>query len=127
MYLFIDLSVQDTIALSLLSINQEAKHFVAQEKNKELLACVDTFLSQHHLSTTDIQGIAVVVGAGSFTNTRIGVTLANTWAYVLHIPIAAVSVEEAAHIEEVIPKITAQPIGQYISATYSAEPNIGKK
>ena len=69
----------------------------------------------------------VVVGAGSFTSTRIACVVANTFAYVKQIPLLAISVEQVDEVQELVPELLKQKKGNYISATYSGEPNIGGK
>ena len=69
----------------------------------------------------------VVVGSGGFTSTRIACVVANTFAYVLQIPLLAIKREDADKAQSLIPKLLKQKPGHYLSATYSGEPNIGKK
>lgn len=48
---------------------------------------INELLQNQGLSFNDIQGIVVYKGPGSFTGLRIGITVANTFAYALNIPI----------------------------------------
>lgn len=124
MYLLLDLSVKDTIHLALFD-----ESFIEHKKysgmNRELLGCVEDFLNLQNVKKEEIAGIMVVVGAGSFTSTRIACVVANTFAYVLQIPLLAISADKIDKVQELIPELLKQPRGQYISATYSGEPNIG--
>lgn len=126
MFLLIDSSQKDAVALALFDADTIIKKEYSG-KNRELLAFVDSFLRECNVNTKDVRGIAVVVGEGSFTSTRIAVTVVNTFGYALHIPLLAISKKEADDTQILVSKIKKQPIGQYISATYSGEPNIGKK
>jgi len=96
-------------------------------KNRELMQCIDTFFTKMEAAKHDIEGIMVVVGSGSFTSTRIGVVVANTWAFAKDIPLLAIQESQIEDIQSLIPTLLDQPKGQYISATYSGEPNIGGK
>ena len=126
MYLCIDLSQKDTIALSFFTEDffEQKKYF---GRNRELLVSIDTALTEVSLDKKNIQGIMVVVGAGSFTNTRVAVTVANTWGYAQRIPLLAIQEGQKKEVQKLIPILQKQPVGQYISATYSGEPNIGHK
>ncbi len=126
MYLCIDLSEKDTIHLSFFTTDT-LEHKSYPGRNRELLACIDTALGEQGLNKDAIAGIMVVVGAGSFTNTRVAVTVANTWGYAQQIPLLAIQYEEKQNVQVLIQKLREQPVGQYISATYSGEPNIGPK
>jgi tRNA threonylcarbamoyladenosine biosynthesis protein TsaB len=54
-----------------------------------LLAHIDALLRLHDVTMTKLSGIVVYAGPGSFTGLRIGVTVANTLAYSLQLPISA--------------------------------------
>ncbi|MBT3539455.1 hypothetical protein HOF40_01410 [Candidatus Parcubacteria bacterium] len=126
MYLLIDISELDQIHLALFD-SEKRTDKTFEGRNRELLFSVDQILKEQKNSKKDIEGITVVVGAGSFTSTRIACVVANTFAYVSQIPLLAISVEQVEKVQDLIPELLKQPKGQYISATYSGEPNIGKK
>ena len=124
MYLLFNLSQKDLIHFAFFDAESiEYKTYPGQ--NRELLLCFDEFLLEKKLSKKDVQGIMVVVGSGGFTSTRIAVVVANAFAYVLGIPVLAITVDQIASVQQLIPTLRFQPKGQYISASYSAEANIG--
>ncbi|MFA7244597.1 MAG: hypothetical protein WC070_00240 [Candidatus Magasanikbacteria bacterium] len=107
----------------------DEKKFVEKKyegQNRELLLCIDNLLTENDFEKENIKGIMIVVGTGSFTSTRIACVVANTFAFVLQIPLLAIGVEDISNVQSLIPKLLEQPKGQYISATYSGEPNIGE-
>jgi len=121
MFLLFDLSVKDSIHLALFE-TETIEHKIYSDRNRELLSCVNDLLKEKRPS-----GIMVVVGSGSFTSTRIACVVANTFGYVLQIPLLAITKAEASDPQKLIKKLLKQPRGQYISATYSGEANIGLK
>lgn len=50
---------------------------------------IEHLLERHQKSLSNLQGLVVYQGPGSFTGLRIGLTVANALAYSLHIPIVA--------------------------------------
>lgn len=54
---------------------------------KNLLSRVEAFLASQGSTVKEISGLVVYKGPGSFTGLRIGLCVANTWAYANHIPI----------------------------------------
>lgn len=126
MFLLIDTSGRDEISLTLF-----AGSFLEQKKypvpNRELLATIETFLIANNLSVQDVEGLAVVVGVGGFTSTRIATTVANAWAYAKNISVLAVKADEITDLASLEQKFLQTLPGIFISATYSGEPNIGKK
>ena len=60
-----------------------------------LLEDVDALLRQAGAHATDIDGLAVGTGPGSFTGTRIGLAVARGLAFALGVPVAGVSTLEA--------------------------------
>ncbi len=131
MYLLIDTSERDIINLSLFN-EKVIEHKTYSGQNRELLSCIQKVVKSYKVrkvikSERDIEGIMVVVGSGGFTSTRIACVVANTFAYVLQIPLLAIKREDAEKAQSLIPKLLKQKPGHYLSATYSGEPNIGKK
>jgi len=133
MYLLINLSEKDNIQLALFN-ESEFNESSYSGQNRELLVCIDDLLNKQNLNKKNIKGIISVVGAGGFTSTRIASVVGNTLAYTLHIPILAIKENQikspygrspaGRKIQKLIPKLLEQPVGQYISPTYSGEPNI---
>lgn len=68
----------------------------------------------------DLEGIVCFKGPGSFTGLRIGVTVGNTLAYALNIPIAA---ESGAWIEQGIARLVAGENDKIALPLYGALPN----
>lgn len=124
MFLLIDTSEKDNIQLALFDQNI-IEHQNYSVPNRELLACVDKMFKGK--SFDNLEGIMVVVGAGNFTNTRIACVVANTFAYTKQIPLLAIEKVDVEKVQNLISELLKQKPGHYISATYSAEPNIGKK
>ena len=128
MYLLINLSDKDTIRLSLFN-KKEYKEKKYSQQNRELLICIDKFLKVNKLSKEKLSGIVVVVGHGGFTSTRIATVITNTFAYTLKIPTIAINnpSPDKKELQKLIPQIKKQPVGQYISASYSGPASIGPK
>jgi len=126
MYLLIDTSEKNEINLALFDENFiEHKKYSGQ--NRELLGCIDGLQIADFRLQNDLKGIMVVVGVGGFTSTRIACVVANTFGYALQIPLLAITKEQSQDPQKLIKKLLKQPKGQYISATYSGEANIGAK
>lgn len=126
MYLLIDLSEKDIIRLSAFDEDQKRDVRVSG-RNRDLLAAIDDFFRDEGVDKNDIQGIATVVGAGGFTSTRIAAVVANAFAYIRKIPVVAIKKEDADNISFIIYHLSSRHAGEYISSTYSGEPNIGRK
>lgn len=124
MYLLIDLSAKDLIHLALFD-ESVLMNFEFAGRNRELLICIDDFFIKQKFVKENLRGIMVVVGTGSFTNTRISAVAANTFGFVLGIPLLAIDAEQISKVQQLIPHLLEQKIGQYISAIYSAPPNVG--
>jgi len=56
----------------------------------ETMPALTRILEKNNLKPEDLNKIAVCVGPGSFTGTRIGVTIAKTMAYSIKIPIVSI-------------------------------------
>lgn len=60
---------------------------VGRERAQAVLPLMDALLKKHKLRPQDLSGIAVTTGPGSFTGLRVGISIANTLAHELRIPI----------------------------------------
>lgn len=90
---------------------------------KGLLVLLTETLEKNSISINDLTGLAVLTGRGRFTATRIAVTVANTIAYSLQIPIVGVADFDWDNLSD---QIKNTPVGRLVSATYSGEASIGK-
>ncbi len=122
MYLFIDNTNDEQIVLKLF-LNKVWVQAIFMSSEYQLLSAIDRFLNDNNVSLKDVKGLAILMGKGRFTATRISVTIANSMALALEIPV--VGVREFA--DDIIEKILDTSVGQLISAEYSSEANIGKK
>ena len=64
---------------------------VLKDMSSQLFPYLDELLNRNFFSIQDLHKIYVVVGPGSFTGVRIGVTVAKTIAWGLNIPIVPIS------------------------------------
>ncbi len=126
MYLLFDLSEKSKLRVCTFDAAKAEWH-EKEGLNRDLLSFVDEVLQKVGEKAVAVEGIATVVGEGSFTSTRIGTTVANGFAFVHKIPVLAVTFEESKKPQALVPLFSGQTRGNYVSATYSGEPNIGKK
>lgn len=54
-------------------------------KSQMILPLIESLLTQHNVSLSDISEIKVATGPGSFTGLRVGATVANAFGYLLDI------------------------------------------
>lgn len=134
MILIIDTSSRDTIFIGL----GKDKTFLAksnlQAKSKQaekLLPQIEKIITTAKKKLSDIKGIAVVSGPGSFTALRIGVVTANTLSYGLDIPVVEIRHQEFKSREELleISKVKLKKVTSInlIEPFYGKEPSITKK
>ena len=80
-----------------LTINGE-KYFVEQklekQKSQALLPLIEKILKEKKIKLQDITEIQVNPGPGSFTGIRVGLTIANTLAFLLKVPVNGKKVGE---------------------------------
>lgn len=89
-----------------------------------LLAYIRDTLAEHDATIADITGVGVLQGPGSFTGLRIGITVANSLAEGLGVPIVGVSGD--AWRDEALTRLKAGESDQIVMPLYGAEANITK-
>ena len=62
-----------------------------QRQSEMMVTEVDNILKRNHIDKSELDGVVVGVGPGSYTGVRIGVTIAKTIAYALKIKLIAKS------------------------------------
>lgn len=62
-----------------------------QRQSEMMVTEVDNILKRNNIDKSELDGVVVGIGPGSYTGVRIGVTIAKTIAYALHIKIYAKS------------------------------------
>lgn len=115
------------------------------EIDKLLLSVIprDRGISRSFLRQDDygFGGVIAYLGPGSYTGLRIGITVANTFAYALGIPIAGIKNEnyqgekfdtatlEKQDLKELLKKgleeLPKKKAGEYLIPFYGKEPNVG--
>lgn len=122
MFLLIDNSADEMIVFhGYVDNSWIQKQYLAQKYS--VVGALEQFLRDVNKRLPDLCGLAVVIGKGKFTATRIAVTVANALAYALKVPVLTVD----GWVENLHDRIVEMPVGQYVSAKYSGEANIGKK
>lgn len=91
---------------------------------RELLRYLQDRLAEHQKNFHDISGLAVMQGPGSFTGLRIGITVMNTLADSLKVPI--VGEVGSAWQQNAIARLGSGGNDQIVLPEYGAEANITK-
>ena len=125
MYLSIDLSAFEQIKLKLFDKKTVASRAFCRV-NRDLLKSIASFLKENKVKTQSVKGLVAVMGGGSFTSARISAVVANAFGYALDIPLLKISEADLSDLPQLVERIDSQPRGQYITASYSGEPHIGK-
>lgn len=88
MILIIDTTEREKIYLSFFEKGEErCFEFETEDQSNDLLIAIDGILKQEKKTLKDLKAILVNQGPGSFTGVRVGVTVANTLAWTLNIPV----------------------------------------
>ncbi|MFH1089286.1 MAG: hypothetical protein V1716_02580 [Candidatus Uhrbacteria bacterium] len=132
--MFLFLAAQDIKRMSAGLLDSEGRLLSFQnfETSPELyLFTISEFLRDHLASLESLEGLVVVSGPGSFTSTRIMVTIANALSFAKDLPI--VGVENSARLsgEELIRDFGKDWVKKlskkFISPVYDRPPNITVK
>lgn len=76
------------------------------QQEEKLLKSIDGLLRSAQADTAALAGIVAVTGPGSFSSLRIGMTVANTLAWSLDIPVVGLKKGEYKGYEELVKKGT---------------------
>lgn len=87
-----------------------------------LLVKIEALLEKEDITLQDLTAIVVFAGPGSFTGLRIGISVANTLAYSLQLPIASGTGEDWQ--KQALEGLSGQNGPQVIVPEYGAEAHI---
>lgn len=93
---------------------------------EQYLQTLNQFLSQHHLLPEQLSGMYVVTGPGSFTSSRISLTIANTLHFVHQIPLHVLQNPENLHPADLLKRsegILAVADQEYAHSFYNRPPH----
>lgn len=116
---------QPIAEVGLFEDNKELTYYTWQahrELSETLLSKIKEVLDKNGKDFKDLEGIVCFRGPGSFTGLRIGLTVANTLATDLDIPV--VGVEHKEWVEDGIPKLKDAKKGVPVLPEYGADPHI---
>jgi tRNA threonylcarbamoyladenosine biosynthesis protein TsaB len=99
--------VEDRIVLGELFFNTGLKH------STKIVPSITNLLSTVELDKTDLDGISVTSGPGSYTSLRIGISVAKGLAYSLDIPLIGISTLQCVAFNSII---SSHPICSIIDA-----------
>jgi tRNA threonylcarbamoyl adenosine modification protein YeaZ len=129
-FLYIDTAKDNLAFLILIACG---KIFVVKKNLKRhlseiLLPAVDDLFKKAKLAKNKLDAIAVVNGPGAFSSLRCGIILANTFGWVLKIPVVAIGEGELAKPED-LPELMKKKLKDYkkfkpVVPSYGREPNI---
>ena len=88
-------AVSSVAVLSAERVAAEVSMQGALTHSETLIPHIETALGMARVEKSELEGIAVSIGPGSFTGLRIGLASAKMMAYALHIPLIAVPTLEA--------------------------------
>lgn len=133
MYLFINTT---TPQVSYIVLGDKKKILAVKKiqyrpmKRPSVLACIDAVMKKAQMSPSSLHGVAVIVGPGQFSSLRTGIAIANTFGYVLHIPVAGIlavhGTTPETFFQNSLKKFTKMKRENMVIPQYGAEPNIGK-
>jgi tRNA threonylcarbamoyladenosine biosynthesis protein TsaB len=97
MKLFIDTSDAEEIRVGIDGNIHKTK--ARKDKSQKLLPFIDELLEKQGKTVEDITEIEVNTGPGSYTGLRVGVSVAQTFGWVLGIPVNGKDTEKGEKIE----------------------------
>lgn len=94
MYLCID-TISESAGITI--VNTDSAVFLPldpQNSSESIISIIDKVLKQSGATLSDLSGVFVIKGPGSFTGLRVGLTVANQFAHQLRIPIVGLCQDE---------------------------------
>lgn len=100
--LYINTSDSQITVITIMRGNKRQEYVASTQtstKSQHVLPLIEAALMEQALTLKDITAIEVNQGPGSFTGTRVGVSVANTLAWALHVPVNGKKIELPKYAE----------------------------
>ncbi len=124
MIITVDVANREEIQLGLLDLQGSARATATCDSSKKLLPSIHALLSDSHADSAQVKGMVIFGNKGSFTDTRIAITIANSWHVVRNIPVLEMPKDQwDKDVQAGITQLLAHT--GYIHAQYSGAPRIG--
>lgn len=112
------------------SWSSEDEFLGGRELNSLIIKKLDKLFWYSQENQNNLVGIIIAAGPGSFTGLRIGMSVANTLAYVRNIPIVAVldtkSIQKLLQVGLELLEKSEPVFGKAVTPHYGSEPHITK-
>lgn len=124
MYLLLNPSNEENIALQLrkASTTPLPSTVITYSHSEELLGIIDGFLQSQKITPQQLEGIIIVNDAPTFTTIRNIITILNTMAWHLGIPLVGISSEQG--LKRALASIAKKKQFKLLLPCYSAPPRI---
>ena len=135
MYLFINNLDQDKIFLAIFKrpASKEATYLILpkkQDRSESILKGLNQLFKKANQAVKNIKGLIVVNGPGSFTGIRVALSIANTIAWQLKIPVVGISLNKGKDNQTLIKagwsKLLKTNSSRLVRPFYGQKPNITK-
>jgi|SRR5579885_856268 len=80
-------NTQITVGLTINGKEDLITRSIDHRKSQAVLPLIDELLQKHRMKLSDTTAILVNPGPGSFTGLRVGITIATTLGFLLHVPV----------------------------------------
>ncbi|MBT4153890.1 MAG: hypothetical protein HOE53_04545 [Candidatus Magasanikbacteria bacterium] len=124
MIITIDVAERSAIQVKVVDAAGKRISDAVSDASRHLLRDIISLLKSSSVKKDDIDGIIVFGSKGSFTDTRIAITIANTWHVATGTKVLAAEIADWEHDSEAVLKSLKEHNG-FIRAEYSGEPHIG--
>jgi hypothetical protein len=131
-YLFINTVLDKEIEIALFDEKRVVDSLRIQSEtiSQITLKSIEEILKKNNLKLNDLKGILVVKGPGPFTSIRLGLSIANTFSYILKIPAYGIKISDLKNLNDLV-KIFSKKLKKIkdfklVSPFYLKAPNISK-
>ncbi len=115
----------DSLSLALVVQGNILHQRMVSGSPEQYLKLIDETLHEWGTVLSELSGVFIVTGPGSFTSSRVSTTIANTLAFALSIPVTAVENPDHLSLEELLRSTTIDRVtAPFALPSYNRPANI---